>query len=173
MATQSVSKGFLKELYEKDYYRWVNENLQLLKEKKYDSVDWENLLEEIEDLGRKHLESVISYMAIILQHLYKIDNFKIYEYSGKSWINSVLHARKSLEKLFLEYPSLKQKAVENIEKAWKRAVIDLVYWFQRPENEELAKKFFGRLPTEKDFPEKCPYTYKQIFEYKPWIKEDY
>jgi hypothetical protein len=28
------------------------------------------------------------------------------------------------------------------------------------------------LSTEKDFPENCPYTYKQIFEYKPWIKED-
>ncbi len=172
MATKSINKDFLKELYEKDYYRWAYENLQLLKEKEYDSVDWENLLEEIEDLGREHLESVISYMATILQHLYKFDNFKIYEYSGKGWINSVLHARKSLEKLFLEYPSLKQKAVENIEKAWKLAVIDLVYWFQKPGNEELAKKFFGRLPTEKDFPEKCPYTYKQIFEYKPLIKED-
>jgi Domain of unknown function DUF29. len=171
MATQSISKDFLKELYEKDYYRWVNENLQLLKEREYDSVDWENLLEEIEDLGRKHLDSVISYMAVILQHLYNFDNFKIYEHSGKGWIN-ILHARKSLEKLFLEYPSLKQKAVENVEKAWKRAVIDLVYWFQKPENEELAKKFFGRFPTEKDFPENCPYTYKQIFEYKPWIKED-
>jgi len=84
----------------KDYCRWAYENLQLLKEREYDSVDWENLLEEIEDFGREHLESVISYMAIILQHLYKIDNFKIYEYSGKGWINSVLHARKSLEKLF-------------------------------------------------------------------------
>jgi len=172
MATQSISKDFLKELYEKDYYRWVNENLQLLKEREYDSVDWENLLEEIEDLGRKHLDSVISYMAVILQHLFNFDIFKIYQHSGKGWINSILHARKSLEKLFLEYPSLKQKAVENVEKAWKRAVIDLVYWFQKPENEELAKKFFGRFPTEKDFPENCPYTYKKIFEYKPWIKED-
>jgi hypothetical protein len=80
MATKSISKDFLKELYEKDYYRWVNENLQLLK----------------------------------------------------------------------------QKAVENIEKAWKWVVIDLVYWFQKHENEELAKKFFGRLSTEKRFSRKLP-----------------
>jgi len=66
MATQTISKDFLKELYEKYYHRWVNWNPQLLKE----------------------------------------------------------------------------KPVENIEKAWKQAVIDLVYWFQRPENEELAKKFW-------------------------------
>ncbi|MFZ8786840.1 DUF29 family protein, partial [Thermocrinis sp.] len=42
----------LKELYEKDFYLWVMENLKLLKNKEYDLVDWENLLEEIEDMGR-------------------------------------------------------------------------------------------------------------------------
>jgi hypothetical protein len=41
MAIKSISKDFLKELHEKDYYRWVNENLQLLKEREYNSVDWE------------------------------------------------------------------------------------------------------------------------------------
>jgi hypothetical protein len=42
----------LKELYEKDFYLWVQENLRLLKNREYDLVDWENLLEEIEDMGR-------------------------------------------------------------------------------------------------------------------------
>jgi hypothetical protein len=41
----------LKDLYEKDFYLWVQENLKLLEEKKYDLVDWENLLEEIRCLG--------------------------------------------------------------------------------------------------------------------------
>jgi len=41
----------LRELYEKDFYLWVQENLKLLGEKKYDLVDWENLLEEIRGLG--------------------------------------------------------------------------------------------------------------------------
>jgi len=42
----------LKELYEKDFYLWVQETLKLLKNKEYDLVDWENLLEEIEDMGK-------------------------------------------------------------------------------------------------------------------------
>jgi hypothetical protein len=41
----------LKELYEKDFYLWVIENLKLLKNKEYGLVDWENLLEEIEDMA--------------------------------------------------------------------------------------------------------------------------
>jgi Domain of unknown function DUF29. len=32
----------LKELYEKDFYLWVQENLKLLKNRDYDLVDWEN-----------------------------------------------------------------------------------------------------------------------------------
>jgi hypothetical protein len=47
----------LKELYEKDFYLWVQENLRLLKNKEYDLVDWENLLEEIEDMGQRYLDS--------------------------------------------------------------------------------------------------------------------
>jgi hypothetical protein len=42
----------LKELYEKDFYLWVQENLKLLKNREYDLVDWENLLEELEGMGR-------------------------------------------------------------------------------------------------------------------------
>jgi len=56
MITKNVSKEELKTLYEKDFVLWVEKNLRLLKEKQFDEVDWENLLEEIEDMGRRHLE---------------------------------------------------------------------------------------------------------------------
>jgi len=48
----------------------------------------------------------------------------------------------------------------------------LVNWFENPENLYLAKKYFGRIPTEKDFPERCPYTFEQILDYKPWIENN-
>jgi hypothetical protein len=72
----------LKELYEKDFYLWVMENLKLLKNKEYDLVDWENLLEEIEDMARRELRSLISLMAVIMEHLYKWENFREEAYMG-------------------------------------------------------------------------------------------
>jgi len=66
----------LKELYEKDFYLWVLENLKLLKNKEYVLVDWENLLEEIEDMARRELRSLINLMAIIMEHLYKWENYR-------------------------------------------------------------------------------------------------
>jgi hypothetical protein len=72
----------LKELYEKDYYLWVQENLKLLREKKYDLVDWENLLEEINDLGEWYVDRVIDLMADILENLYRWENFRE---QGTNW----------------------------------------------------------------------------------------
>jgi hypothetical protein len=163
----------LKELYEKDFYLWVLENLKLLKNKEYELVDWENLLEEIEYMARKELRSVISLMAVIMEHLYKWENYRESAYMGSGWKKSILNSRKELIDLFDEIPSLKRIAQEkeSLNRAWRRAVNSLIVWFDEDENKDLAKKYFGRLPTEEDFPKDCPYTFEQVMEYKPWLEE--
>jgi Hypothetical protein sll0802 len=163
----------LKELYEKDFYLWVMENLRLLKNKEYSLVDWENLLEEIEDMARRELRSLISFMAVILEHLYKWENYRESVDMGSGWKKSILNARKELIDLLYEIPSLKRIAQEkeSLNKAWRRAVNSLIVWFDEDENKDLAKKYFGRLPTEEDFRKDCPYTFEQVMEYKPWHEE--
>jgi hypothetical protein len=159
----------LKELYEKDFYMWVQENLKLLKNREYDLVDWENLLEEIEDMARRELRSLISLMAVIMEHLYKWENFRYREDVGHSWISSINNARNELDTIFETYPSIRKKSVEELPTAWRIAVRRLIRWFKEDENHDLAKKYFGRFPTEKDFPQECPYTFQQIMEYEPWV----
>ncbi len=41
----------LKELYEIDDYLWIEETVKLLKEKQFNQLDLDNLIEELEDLG--------------------------------------------------------------------------------------------------------------------------
>jgi hypothetical protein len=163
----------LKELYEKDFYLWVLENLKLLKSKEFEFVDWENLLEEIEYMAKRHFESVISYMAVIMEHLYKWEKFRENEYMDSHWKKSINTARMEIADLFDDNPSLRRVAQEkeSLNKAWKRAVRRLVLWFDEDENKNLAKKYFGRLPTKEDFPKDCPYTFEQVMEYKPWLEE--
>ena len=147
------------------------ENLKLLKNREYDLADWENLLEEIEYIAKRELKSLISLMAVIMEHLYKWEKFREEVYVGGSWKNSIINARNEIKKLFINVPSLRQKAEqkESLEKAWQYAIINLVGWFE--EAEDLAKKYFGRFPTEEDFPQKCPYTFKLVIEHRPWMKE--
>jgi len=56
----------LKELYERDYYLWVQENLRLLKNREFHLVDWENLLEEIEGIGRSLYIAMLRQMERIM-----------------------------------------------------------------------------------------------------------
>jgi hypothetical protein len=121
----------LKELYQKDFYLWVLENLKLLKNKEYELVDWENLLEEIEDMARRELRSLISLMAVIMEHLYKWENYRRIEYMGSGWKKEHPYRKKELMQTFLMIiPSLRRVAQEkeSLNKAWKRAVRSLSYF---------------------------------------------
>jgi hypothetical protein len=162
----------LKELYEKDFYLWVQENLKLLKEKKYDLVDWENLLEEIRCLGEWYVDKTVDLMAEILKNLYRWEKFREGKDEGNDWVKSINSARSELDVILIRQPTVKAKAQErkNIQTAWKLAVYSLVDWFEEPENHQKAKKYFGRLPTEEDFPKECPYTFQQIEDYEPWVQ---
>ena len=157
-----------KELYEKDFYLWVQENLRLLEEKKYDLVDWENLLEEIRDLGEWYVDRAIDLMADILKNLYRWENFR--EDTGSKWVKSINNARNELDLILMRQPSVKAKAQENVQTAWELAVQSLIDWFEEPKNHQKAKSCFGRFPTQEDFPKECPYSFQQILEYEPWVQ---
>jgi hypothetical protein len=134
-------------------------------------VDWENLLEEIEDMARRELRSLISLMAVIMEHLYKWKHFRENKHMGSGWKKSIINARTEMIKLFKDAPSLRAKSQEKqiLQRAWEDAVLNLIAWFKV--NEKLALRHFGRLPTEKDFPKEWPYSFEQVMEYEPWVEE--
>ncbi|MCS6998288.1 MAG: DUF29 domain-containing protein [Aquificaceae bacterium] len=149
-----INKEELKELYDKDFPLWAEINLELLKEKAYELVDWENLLEEIEDMARSDLKACISHLAVILEHLYKWDNFKELaggEAAGMGWIKSVENSRRRINTLFKNYPSLSSKLPCELHRAWNHAIDNLIEWLD--EN--------GYKPENFRIPETCPYTYEE------------
>ncbi len=122
-------------------------------------------------MAKRELRSLISLMAVIMEHLYKWENYRKSAYMGGGWKKSIINARTEMIKLFKDAPSLRAKSQEKqiLQRAWEDAVLNLIAWFKV--NEKLALRHFGRLPTEKDFPKECPYTFQQIMEYEPWLKE--
>jgi hypothetical protein len=154
MQTINITKEELKQLYDKDYPLWVDINLQLLKDKAYELVDWDNLFEEIEDMGRSDLKACINYLAVILEHLYKLDNFKDIaggETAGKSWVRSIKNARYDINRMFNRYPSLKYKLPKEINYSWEEAISRLRKWLSENDKD----------PDDYPFPEECPYTYEE------------
>ncbi|BAG02035.1 MAG: DUF29 domain-containing protein [Microcystis wesenbergii TW10] len=58
----------LKTLYEIDDSLWLEETIELLKAKKFDALDLENLIEELEDLGNEKKFRVASFLQQIIRH---------------------------------------------------------------------------------------------------------
>lgn len=69
-------------LYERDYYLWLEHTAQLIKEGKFSEVDAANLIEEIEDMGRSEKRAVKSNLVVLLLNLLK------YKYQPSKQSNS-------------------------------------------------------------------------------------
>lgn len=76
------------ELYQRDFHAWALEQAAGLRNPGSNTLDYENLAEEIEGLARSDMKACRSQMINILKHLLKI------EYVGPS--ETVGHWRKEL-----------------------------------------------------------------------------
>jgi Domain of unknown function DUF29 len=93
-----------KSIYDTDFVGWVETTVKQLRTQDYANVDWENLLEEIEDMGKSEKRAIYSNLKILLLHLLK------YRYQpeqrSNSWVASIVEHRQRIKKAFQESPSL-------------------------------------------------------------------
>ncbi len=101
--TQAITR---KSLYETDFLLWTEETIAKLKARDFDHVDLENLIEEIESLGKSDKKEIKSRLTTLLAHLLK----RIYvnmpqEFNGWEW--TIRNQRTDLELALMDSPSLK------------------------------------------------------------------
>jgi hypothetical protein len=65
-------KSLTKTLYDADCNLWVLETVKQLESKDFESVDWENLIEEVSDLSRRDKRKLESSLTQLIEHLLKI-----------------------------------------------------------------------------------------------------
>ncbi|MFM6210081.1 DUF29 domain-containing protein, partial [Planktothrix sp.] len=61
----------MQSLYEHDFYGWTQKQAQLLREQKWHHLDLNNLIEEIESLGRQERQQLRNRLSILMAHLLK------------------------------------------------------------------------------------------------------
>ncbi len=137
----------LSRLYDLDYLRWIEKNLEYLRQKQYDKVDWENLLEEIEDMGKNEKRALESNLIVLLLHLLKWQ-YRPEKRKG-SWESSILEHRRRVRKSLQESPGLQPYIV---------AIFDGCYL-------EAVKQARAETGLPRDtFPVRCPYELATILE---------
>ncbi|MDJ0565985.1 MAG: DUF29 domain-containing protein, partial [Microcystis sp. M49629_WE12] len=59
-------------LYEEDFYLWLKTTAEQLKKGQFAEVDLDNLIEEIESMGRSERHALKSLLTRLLEHLLKL-----------------------------------------------------------------------------------------------------
>jgi len=125
MMLSTKNKKEIEALYDKDFFLWITSHIDLLKKKKWDLIDIEHLIEELDSMGKSEICSLASLFGILFAHLYKWDHFP--KSRSKSWINSIEYSQEEINRLLNKQPSLKSKLNEAIEDGWsyaKKILID-------------------------------------------------
>jgi hypothetical protein len=106
-------------LYDQDFYLWTEITAKQLKEGRLSEVDLENLIEEIESMGRSEKHALQSNLVVLLMYLLK------YKYQSEersnSWKGTIREHRRRLREAFLDSPSLKPYFQEVIAKCYQDA----------------------------------------------------
>jgi hypothetical protein len=132
------------DLYGRDYYAWVQLQVQALREHRTEDIDWENVAEEIEDLGKREKHSVESQLVRLLEHLLKLHYARgtFAKNNARGWQLSAKDARLVARRLVEQNPSLRPQLTEMLQFAYARG--------------RLAALRKARLP-DCAIPESCPW----------------
>ncbi|MDF5706399.1 MAG: DUF29 domain-containing protein [Nostoc sp. S4] len=135
-------------LYETDFYAWTQEQATLLRNQQWSQIDVQNLIEEIQSLGKQQRQELRNRLSVLIRHLLK------WEYQSgrrsRSWLATLRIQRLDIAELLEDNPSLKPYLEEALGKAYFKGV-------------ELA---VGETDLPKrTFPVECPYSLSEIVDY--------
>jgi hypothetical protein len=111
-------------LYEKDFVRWTAQQSSALREASRFPMnlplDWENLAEEIESLGRSERRELRSRLMAILEHLLKLEHSPATD-PRHGWMDTIERERSEIELLLEDSPSLRREVALMIAEGAPRA----------------------------------------------------
>jgi len=131
--------------YEQDFFAWSQEQAGLLRARRYDELDSEHLLEELDSMGARERRELINRLKVLLAHLLKW-RFQPNQRSI-SWVFTIREQRLSIQDLLDDNPSLRGILDRQITKAYQLA--RLVAARETRLNEYI-------------FPETCPFSWDEI-----------
>ena len=96
------------DLYEQDYYLWIEKTISLLENRQFSELDLENLIDEISSMGKSEKRSLESYLTRLLEHLLKLAYWQSeLEYNQRGWKNEIRNFRLRIQQIIEDSPSLK------------------------------------------------------------------
>jgi hypothetical protein len=134
-------------LYEQDFHAWALCQAELLRSGHWQQLDLENLIEELNALGRQERQELRNRLGVLLGHLLKWHYQP--EARSRSWTGTIREQRRRILELLMGSPSLKPYLAEAVALAYQDG-LDLV---ERETPIDLTL-----------LPPQCPFSEVDIFE---------
>jgi hypothetical protein len=115
-----------KSLYQEDIVLWSAAQARALRQAGTAQlnvptpIDWENVAEEIESLGRSERSALRSRIGVILEHLMKL-TASPRKAPRQGWLETILAQRVEIDRLLADSPSLRQEVARLIAEETPRA----------------------------------------------------
>jgi hypothetical protein len=137
----------LKTLYDIDDSLWLEETIELLKSKKFDALDLENLIEELEDLGNEKKFRVASFLQQIIRHCLLLQFWtREREYNQSHWQAEIISFQYQLQRY------LTTNLRKYLEQEFEQIYFESVQYVRKKTDNKV------------NFPDICPYSLEELID---------
>jgi hypothetical protein len=131
--------------HDEDFYAWTQANASLLKQRKFEEIDVDHLIEELEEMGNSNENQLISRLGVLIAHLLKWQLQP--DFRCRSWSGTIREQRIRIKRLLRKNPSLKILMASSVKESFEDALAIL---------EKETPIDLNLLPAT------CPYTLEEL-----------
>jgi Domain of unknown function DUF29 len=144
--------------YERDFVGWTQQQAELLRReadfRPGTGLDFENLAEEIESLGKRDRRALTNYVARIAEHLLELQ-YSPAKDPRPGWENSVDVHRSKARRILADSPGLGSDLQDMLGESYDEG------------RRRAARALSGEVDP-KVLPERCPYAVDQLLDHDWW-----
>ena len=157
-------------LYRRDGYAWAKQQAEALRRRDLRAIDWDNVIEEIEAVGRAERKPWVSNCAQALEHMLAIEHCKTATPANlEDWEAGIRAFRGAMADAVDASRSLQGEYDEILAMAWKigrRGAVERLAAYAAQAAGGRGSKPFLRA-AEAKLPEECPYLVEHVCPYDP------
>jgi hypothetical protein len=101
-----MTQTSLKTLYDIDFALWIAETVNQLKSRNIENLDWDNLIEEIESLGKRDKRELESRLTTLFEHALKRCYVPLPD-CFRGWEVTIYRTQHDIKKQLRDSPSLR------------------------------------------------------------------
>ena len=156
-------------LYETDFYSWTRDQAAALRGRDAAAIDWDNVIEEIESLGKRERSKWTNTAARAIEHMLKIQHWRGASAPAlRHWRSEIGTWRRQMARTIQANPVLQGQYSKLLQRAWEggrddaiAALVDAGAESEgEPRRKSLRREWAARIPRQ------CPWPLEEVVAYE-------